>query len=187
VTELDIEAGHEAVAIFHRTEDFQNAIDALLSSGFDRAELSLLASETAVAAKLGHHYRKASGLADDPGVPRAAYVSTEAIGDAEGALVGGLFYVGATLAAGAVVASGGTLAAALAATLVAGGVGGLIGSTLAHRVGVHHGRYLQDQLERGGLLLWVHIRNLEEEGRAVRILRTHCGDEVHVHALPQRS
>ncbi len=186
MTELDIETGHEAVGIFHRTEDFQNAIDELLSSGFDRAELSLLASEAAVASKLGHQYRKTRALADDPGVPRAAYISTEAIGDAEGALIGGLFYVGATLAAGAVVASGGTLAAAIAATVVAGSAGGLIGSVLAHRVGDHHGRYLQRQIESGGLLLWVHTRNLEDEKRAVRILKTHCGDDVHVHTLPAK-
>lgn len=184
MTELDLEAGHEAVGIFHRTEDFQNAIDDLLSSGFDRAELSLLASESAVTAKLGRHYRKTSLLADDPSVPRAAYVSIEAIGDAEGALIGGLFYVGATLAAGAVVVSGGTLAAAIAATLLAGGAGGLIGSVLAHWVGDHHGRYLQEQIERGGLLLWVHTRNFEDEERAVRILKSHCGDDVHVHAVP---
>lgn len=184
MTELDIGTGREAVGIFHRTEDFQNAIDELLSSGFDRAELSLLASETAVASKLGHHFRKITALADARGVPRAAYVSPEAIGDAEGALIGGLFYVGATLAAGAIVVSGGTLALAIAATAVAGSAGGLIGSILAHKLGDHHGRYLQDQIERGGLLLWVHTRNCKDEERAVRILKTHCGDNVHVHALP---
>jgi hypothetical protein len=185
VTDLDIETGHEAVGIFHRAEDFQNAIDELLSSGFDRADLSLLASETAVAEKLGHLYRKTGELVDDPAAPRAAYVSGEAIGDAKGALIGGLFYVGATLAAGAVVASGGTLAVVIAATAVAGGAGGLIGSALAKWVGDHHGRYLQDQIDHGGLLLWVRTPDHEDEARAVRILRSHCGTEVHVHALPQ--
>lgn len=187
MTELSIEASHEAVGIFHRAEDFQNAINALLSSGFDRAELSLLASASAVAEKLGPHYRATGTLADDPEVPRAAYVSTEAIGDAEGALIGGLVYVGATLAAGAVLVSGGTLAVALAAIVAAGGAGGLIGSVLAHRVGDHHGRYLQGQIERGGLLLWVHTRDLEHEERAVAILKAHCGDDVHVHSLPRKS
>jgi hypothetical protein len=183
VSETAIEADREAVGIFHRAEDFQEAIDELLSSGFHRAELSLLASQSAVAEKLRHHYRETSALADDPEAPRAAYVSTEAIGDAEGALIGGLFYVGATLAAGAVLASGGTLAAAIAATAAAGGAGGLIGSVLARRVGDHHGRYLQEQIERGGLLLWVHLRDDRIEERAVRILEAHCGENVHVHAL----
>ena len=70
----------EAVGVFHRPEDLQSAIDALLSSGFHRAELSLLASEHAVEAKLGHRYRKVDALADHATVPRAAYVSNEAVG-----------------------------------------------------------------------------------------------------------
>ena len=145
----------EVVGVFHNPEDLESAIDELLSSGFDRAELSLLASEDAVATKLGGYYRPAGDLADDPAVPRAAFVSTAAIGDAEGALIGGLAYVGATFAIGAVVMSGGALGAAVAAAALAGGAGGLIGSALAHWVGHHHAAYLHDQIENGGLLLWV--------------------------------
>jgi hypothetical protein len=62
----------EAVGVFHRAEDLQQAIDALLSSGFHRSQLSLLASETDVVAKLGHIYRRTSDLAADPTVPRTA-------------------------------------------------------------------------------------------------------------------
>lgn len=40
---------------------------------------------------------KVRALAEDPTVPRAAYVSTEAIGGAEGGLIGGLMYVGAVV------------------------------------------------------------------------------------------
>ena len=174
----------EAVGIFHRPEDLQAAIDELLSSGFHRAELSLLASEQAVEEKLGHRYEKVSALADDPTVPRTAYVSTEAIGDAEGGVIGGLVYVGAVVAAGAIVASGGTLAAVIAATALAGGAGGLIGTILAKWIGDHHAHHLQEQIDRGGLLLWVRTRTVELENRAVEILKKHSGDDIHVHALP---
>ena len=174
----------EAVGIFHRNEDFQDAIDELLSSGFHRSELSLLASETAVEEKLGHQYRKPGALADDPAVPRSAYVSPEAIGDAKGGLIGGLVYVGAAVAAGVVVASGGTLAAIITAVVVAGGTGGLLGSVLAKWLGDHHANYLQQQIDRGGLLLWVRTRNVADERRAVEILKRHSGNEVHIHALP---
>jgi hypothetical protein len=175
----------EAVGVFKRSEDLQDAIDELLSSGFDRAELSLLASEHAVEEKLGHRYEKVSALADDPTVPRAAYVSTEAIGGAEGGLIGGLMYVGAAAAAGAIVVSGGTLAAGITAAVLAGGAGGLIGSILARWVGDHHAHYLQEQMDRGGLLLWVRTWDAEDERRAVEILRKHSGGDVHVHALPR--
>ena len=183
-TKQEARTVREAVGIFHRPEDLQSAIDELLSSGFHRAELSLLANEHAVEEKLGHRYEKVRVLADDPAVPRAAYVSTEAIGGAEGGLIGGLTYVGAVVAAGAIVASGGTLAAIIAAAALAGGAGGLIGSILAKWVGDHHAHYLQEQIDRGGLLLWVRTWNVEDEKRAVEILKKHSGSDVHVHTLP---
>jgi len=122
-----------------------------------------------------------SEIADDPNVPRAAYVSTEAIGGAEGGLIGALVYVGAIVPAGAVVVSEGPLAAAFAAAAVAGGAGGLIGTMLAHVVGHHHANYLQEQIEKGGLLSWVHARDPKHAERSIAILRSHCGDKVHVH------
>ena len=171
----------EVVAVFHAPEDLENTIDDLLASGFDRAELSLLASENAVAKKLGHYYQPATEMADDPSIPRAAFVSTAAIGDAQGALIGGLTYVGATLAAGAIVVSGGALAAAIAAAAIAGGAGGVVGSLLARWVGHHHAAYLAEQIENGGLLLWVRAWNPDREARAVEILRKRAGDRVHSH------
>jgi hypothetical protein len=130
----------EAVGVFDGANSLQDAIDELLSSGFDRAEISLLASEHAVEEKLEHAYKKAAELEDDPTVPRVAYVSTESIGDAEGGLIGGLMYVGAVAAAGAVVATGGTLAGVIAVAAMTGGAGGLIGSVRIVVVGQDQGR-----------------------------------------------
>ena len=145
--EQEIATVREAVGVFGRPETLQSAIDELLSSGFDRAELSLLATEHVVEVKLGHQYEKVSDLEDVPLVSRTAYVSTEAIGGAEGAVIGALMYVGATAAAGAVVVSGGTLAAGIAAAAMAGGVGALIGTILAKWIGDHHANYLQEQVD----------------------------------------
>lgn len=174
----------EAVGVFREAKSFEAAIDDLLTSGFDRADLSLLAGERTVEEKLGHKYEKVSDLEDDSSAPRAGYISTESRGDAEGGLVGGLMYVGATAAAGAIVASGGTLATAIVAAVLAGSTGGVIGAFLAKWVGDHHARYLQQELDHGGLLLWVRTRDAEDEKRAVAILGKHSGSDVHVHALP---
>jgi hypothetical protein len=171
----------EAVATFHASDDLENAIDELMRSGFDRAELSLLASESAVVQKLSHVYSPRKEMADDPSVPRTAFVSTAALGDAKGGLIGGLTYVGATIAAGLVVVSGGALGATIAAAVVAGGAGGALGAVLARWVGHHHADYLSAQIENGGLLLWVRARDAEHAARAVNILRKHAGDRVHMH------
>lgn len=177
-------AVREAVGVFDSADALQAAIDELMGSGFDRAELSLLASEDAVKAKLGHLYRKASELEDDAVTPRAAYVSTEAVGDAQGAVIGGLMYVGAGILMGPVAFAGGSLVAVIAAAAAGVGGGALIGAALAKWVGDHHAHYLQEQLDHGGLLLWVRTWNADDEKRAVKILMQHSGRDVHVHALP---
>lgn len=174
------QVAREAVTYFATVEDLEAAIAELQSSGFDRAEISLLASEKAVEEKLGRMYRKVTELEDDPSVPRTHYVSEASVGAAEGALIGTPLYLAAVATFGAIVVSGGTLAAALGAAALAGGAGGLIGGVLAKLVGDHHAQHLQNELEHGGLLLWVRTWDAGDEERAVAILKRHSGRDVHV-------
>ena len=175
----------EAVGVFQRAADLQTAIDELLSSGFHRAEVSLLASWHAIEQKFGSSYQKVQELEDAPGVPATAYVSTEAIGDAKGGLIGALAYVGAVTAAGAIVASGGTLAAAIATAAAAGSTGGMFGAMLGRLIDGTRADRVDEHLQRGGLLLWVRTRDAAHEKRAVDILQRHGADDVHVHDLSQ--
>lgn len=173
----------EAVGIFETAESLESAVDELLTSGFDRMDISLLADENTVAGKLGRLYTRAEELEDDGRAPRTAFVSTESIGDAEGGLVGALLYIGAVASAGVVVASGGALAAIIAAAAIGGGTGGLIGSALATLVGKQHADYLQAQIDQGGLLLWVTTPDPGDEHRATEILNRHSGRDVHTHTI----
>jgi len=173
----------EAVGGFHDEKSLQAAVDALLIVGFDRSYLSLLAGQDSIEAKLGHSFEKVSELEDDPEVPTQAYIGTDSRTEGKGVLVGVLFYVGACAAAGAVVASGGTAAAALIAGAVAGG--GLIGAAFARFLEQRHAHRLQEQLDRGGLVLWVRTPDEEAERRAIAALRANGADDVHVHDLPK--
>ena len=179
-----LEGLREAVGIFSNEDDLQAAIDELLSSGFHRAELSLLAGQDVVNEKLRGRYTNATVIADDVTVPRTAYVSPEAIGEAQGGVVGLLAYAGATIAAGAIAVSGGTILAAILGATLAGGTGGMVGSFLAKWLGDTHAQYLQAQIDRGGLLLWVRTRSVAAEECAVNILRKHSSRDAHVHTLP---
>jgi hypothetical protein len=174
----------EAVGVFHDRDALLSAVDELTSSGFDRAELNLLAADRAIEEKLGQNYQKVQELEDDATVPRAAFVGTHSVAEGKTAMVGGLAYVGAVAAAGAVVASGGTLAGAIAAAAVAGGGAGLLGGVGARMLGRDRAQSLKHQLDRGGLLLWVHCRDAAHEARAIEILTQNGGEDVHVHDLP---
>jgi hypothetical protein len=174
----------EAVGVFHDRESFLNAVDDLLSAGFDRSDLSLLAGEQAVEDKLGHAYERAQDLEDNADVPRVAFVGDHSLAEAGTGIIGGLAYIGAVAAAGAVVASGGALAATIAAAAIAGGGGGAIGAIGARVLGRDRAQALKGQLDRGGLLLWVRVRNEACEQRASDILTRNGAEDVHVHDLP---
>lgn len=178
------ETVREAVGVFHDADAFENAVEDLTSSGFDHSELSLLAGAEAIEQKLGHAYRKIQELEDDPTVPRAAYVGNHSLAIGRTGVIGGLAYVGAMVGVGAVVASGGSLAAAIAGAAVAGGGSGVLGAWAAQYLGGDRAETLQQQLDRGGLLLWVHVRDAAHEKRAVDILTRTGAKDVHVHDLP---
>lgn len=178
------ETVREAVAVFHDEKSLQAAVDDLLIGGFDRSQMSLLASQRAIEDKLGHLYDKVAELEDDADVPRVAYAGSDSRAEAKGAAVGVLGYVGAVAAVGAIVASGGTVAAALVGAALAGGAGGMVGAALARFIDRHHAEYLHRQLDHGGILLWVRTQDSEHETRACAILNRHADDDVHVHDLP---
>lgn len=174
----------EAVGVFHDEASLQSAVDELLISGFDRSSLSLLASDHAVEAKLGHRYDKVSEIEDDLSVPRTAYVGRDSRTEGKGLMVSGLAYVGAVGTVGAIVASGGTVGVAIAAAAAAGGAGGLVGMLLSRVLDRHHAQYLQQQLDHGGLLLWVNVHDEAHEAKAREILEKHGAGDVHIHEMP---
>jgi hypothetical protein len=182
-----VETVPEAVGVFSNADDLQAAIDELQSHGFARRHLSVLADAKTIEAKLGHIYRRVEEEEDNPDAPRTMFVPLESIGEAKGALIGTPLYIAACAATALVVASGGTLLTAIMATTAAGAGGALIGTVFAEIVAKHHADYIQDQINHGGLLLWVTLADGEHEKQAIRILNKHSARDVHIHDIPVSS
>lgn len=171
----------EAVGIFETKEKLQAAMYDLMIAGFSRYDISVLASQETLERKLGKSYWRAEELADDPETPRAAFVSEEAIGELEGGITGGLFFLGSAIAMTALLTPASTAAASIAAVAIGGSPGAVLGTLLARRVQKHHQDYYQTQIEHGGILLWVRVVNPDRERIAVEIMKGHSGKDVHVH------
>ncbi|MFO1153550.1 MAG: hypothetical protein U1E42_07770 [Rhodospirillales bacterium] len=182
-TSTSITAVREAVGVFRQWENLQAAVDDLMAGGFDRSELSLLADEKTVEKVLGHAYQRVDELEDHPDVPRAAFVGRDSLTEVKTFTVTGVGYFGAMIAVAGIVLSGGTLIATIAAAAAAGGGGALVGSWLARAIGRERAQSVQAQLGKGGLLLWVRVRDLEHERRAVDILKKNHADDVHLHDI----
>jgi hypothetical protein len=174
----------EVTAVFRSHAALEQAVQALLLDGFDRADIDLMASIDAVRKKLGDVYVAPEILPEVPLIPRREFVAREDKTELVAGVAGILTYVGATASAVAVVASGGALALALAAAAAGGAATGAIGFALARRLlGEVLGGELEQALDTGGLVVWVRIRSPEKERRAQIILREQGGEAVRVHEL----
>ena len=56
---------------------------------------------------------------------------------------------------------------------------------LARFLEKHHAHALQQHLDKGGLLLWVHTLDEEHERKALDILHRAGAEDAHVHSLPK--
>lgn len=172
----------EAVGVFDSFEALQAAFYDLRMVGFSRYDISLLGSTKALEGKLGKGYWRAKDLEDDPRAPRAAFVSEEAIGELEGGIAGGFFFLGSAIAMTAMLTPASTLAASIAAIAIGGTPGAVIGTLLARRTGRRHKDYYAEQIRHGGILLWVRVSDKNREATAVKIIQGHSGRDVHVHS-----
>ena len=170
----------EAVAVFEDVGDLDEAVRALLDAGFDYDDLSLLAERRTVERKLGHAYEKVEELEDDPDVPRIAYRRPLDSAAAEGNYIGAINWAPPLLAAGAVVASTGLITGLVVGAAVAGG---LAANVLGHVIDQRHASWLQEQLDAGGILLWVRVKDDEAAELAVHILTRHAVHDVHIHEV----
>jgi hypothetical protein len=155
----------QVVGVFDDAERLEKAVSELQSRGFDRAELSFLARD----ALIRDPHDTAQRLANDPATPRESVVSDTDLRQGRVLGTGLAATVAAFAAAGFTVATGGIAAAAIAATAAAAGVGAV--STLVGRqVTQDEESFLDEQLLRGGVLLWVRTPDPDAVRRAAEVL-----------------
>lgn len=173
----------EAVGIFADAKSLESAAQELMNQGFDRSLLSLIATESVLAEKLGGHLDTSKSLVDSDDAPRIAYTDHSELSLGQGAIISGLFYLGAMIGTGVVFASGGAPLVALIAATVGGVSGGGIGAALSNRLGQAVADKVSDEVARGGIILWVRTVDAEHEALALKIMRDSGASDVHAQGV----
>jgi hypothetical protein len=171
----------EMACVFRRRDMLDAAADALLLSGFDRADIDLVAGDEA-RERLGVRI-PLEELPDVPGVPRRPLIAREDLTQVLALVLGILIFIGAAATAAVVISSGGsplwTGAAAVVGAAAAGGVGVLI----TRELGRSHARELEAQVAAGDLVLCVRVRSPEDEMKAQQVLLGHGAEAVRPHEI----
>jgi hypothetical protein len=182
--ESGAETVREAIGVLFDAKTLEEAIADLQASGFQHSEISVLAGQHTVRQSLGHIYDEINEDAAEPGAPRIAFVAKESVGDAVHAILGAFFFTGATVAAGAVVMTAGVLGTALMAAAAGAAAVGGVGALMAEMIGQSEAEYLEEEIDRGHLLLFVRTTDADREAKAVEILSKHSSFDPHVIELP---
>jgi len=171
----------EAVGLFDSEEDIQSAVDDLESHGFSNAAISRLAAPDTVEEAIRHKVQNVDELEDDAAVPREPHIDMHSKTERTMVTLMIPIYIAFLIAAGIAAANGLEVWQGVIISLMLGGIGATLGGFFAYR----HARVRsnRERVEQawGGLLLWVRTGSLEQEKKAVSILRRNAGRDVHLH------
>jgi len=150
----------EVVGLIADRDSFEAAINALMESGFERSDLSVLSSHESIDA------------AGKPGKPWKDVLT---------ALVGEMKFEAPLVASGAIFLVGGPIAATVAG-LIGAGVGAIAAKEVIEGVtSTPHTEDFSRSLEAGSVILWVRAMNSDNEAAAVRALESNGAKNVHIH------
>jgi hypothetical protein len=175
------EAVREAVGLFDNIASLQDAVRELENTAFPRHDISVLGNRRNIEEKFGTASVHPVVVEGNAEAPRQSPVRPEEQGVGTGALVGGAAYVGAVAAA--IAAGGVSIPATLAAVALGGGGGALAGGVVAKILGDHYKHEIEEQVEKGGLLLWVRTPDKQRESLACTIMQAHGARYVKVHTI----
>lgn len=171
----------EAVALFDTEEDMLAAVDDLETHGFAHAAISRPAGPDKVEEAIHHKVEHVEDLEDDSKVPRQAFMDPDSRVEGLTVLVVAPAYVFVLVSAGIAAANGLEMWLSIGISLALGVFGALIGGVFVNKFSKKKIARLLREKEWGGLLLWVRTGNNDQEKRAVNILRSHAGRDVHLH------
>ena len=175
-------AHREIVGTFATPEAVEKAVAELTSSGWDRAELSLLGPKNVLNPDKGY-VPAPEDVADNPDAERAPVVAHDDVRQGRALAAGIAGTVGAFVAAGATILTGGTLLVAIVGSAALGGGAAALVEALGNRTEDKREKFFEKQLQQGGILLWARIDPPRSEAKARRIFDQFGAADVHVHEI----
>jgi signal transduction histidine kinase len=172
----------EVAGVFRARDAMDEAVTALLSSGFDRADIDVVVGAEA-RERLGGAKIAAEELPDVPTASRRPVIAREDVILVWSLVLSILIFAGAGFAAWLVVKSGGELIWAGIAAAIGAVAAGWLGAQLARAFARKRIRYLEAQLLTRELVLLVRVRSAEEEAKATEILLDHGAQAVRPHEI----
>lgn len=171
----------EAVGVFDNVERLNAAIAELENTAFPRHDISVLGGSHDLEKQFGTPAVNPLLVEDNPDAPRLVPIKPEEKALGAAVLVGVIAYFGGCAAA--VMAASSTKWGILTAITTGSTIGAVIGAIIAIVIGAWMNRRVKNQIQSGGIVVWVRTPGPVRERLAREILRRHGGKDVHIHNI----
>jgi hypothetical protein len=156
-------------ALFRTRMQAEMSVDSLLRAGFRRQDVSMLMSETT-------HGREFAIVTHEKVGEGAA--AGAAAGGAVGAIIAALAAIGTFTIPGFALIAAGPIVATLAGMGAGGAAGSLVGALVGAGIPEHEAKFFGPEVERGGILVGVHVVDRDWVDTAKLILRNAGGSSL---------
>jgi hypothetical protein len=170
----------EAVGVFNNKQDLDKAIADLEAAMFPRHDISVIGSKAKMEERFGSESVPPELLEDNPRAPKEASIRPEEKTIASAVLIGVPAYIAGCLAG--VLVNPASPVVLISAVTFGSVVGAAIGGCFWYGIKVYMDNRVQEQLDKGGLVLWVKTSEPEQEEKAKVIMKDHGARDVHFHA-----
>lgn len=171
----------EATAVFPDEASLDRAVDALMQLGLRQEDMSVLAHSSQLSAT-----RSAEQLADNSAADTTAFTSSDSMTEIRTAIVGAPALLVGLGAALAISTAGAALIPAFVVTTGGALVGGGAGMIFARIFGRKHADYINEQVNNGGVILWVHAPKNNQDQEILNILSENGGKDAHIHVVSRQ-
>lgn len=171
----------EAVGIFDDPEQLNAAVVELETTAFPRDAISVLGGSEALRKEFGTPFVRPEDAEDNPDAPRDAFLRPEEKVIGVSAVTAMAVYGALTLA---VIISGPVpTATGVATILFISAIVGVLVFLIAQSLASRYTADRREQIQAGGMVLWVRTPAPEQEDIARTILGRHGAKDVHVHTI----
>ncbi|HTK84282.1 MAG TPA: hypothetical protein VL625_04280 [Patescibacteria group bacterium] len=171
----------EAVGVFDNPVEMDAAIAELENTAFPHDSISILANSPDLRKEFGISVVRPEDVEDNPDTPRTVPIHPEEKTMGLAALMGVTVYTAMT--AGVVFFGQAATPFDWIASIVLGAVSGAVIGLAVYLYSRHTKRLREQQIEAGGIVMWVRTPNEEREQMARGILMKHGARDVHIHQV----
>lgn len=172
----------EAVGVFKNLDDLNEAVNELEITAFPRHDISVLGGTHGLNREYGRASIDPRLAEDDPYAPRTVPIHPEEKAIGKGVVIGVGAYIGAI--AGAFILGPQADYLLFIPTVATGTfIGGALGWLVTEMLRFRFSREIEDQIDEGGLVLWVRTMGRSKERLAQDIMRKHGGTHIHTHRV----